>query len=240
MQTRSSSIPVNTAMSEDTFFKYLDDKFESLRSSFIEEIKKEILTEVKALIQERDNKIIELESTVSMLQTHVSNLKHSYDKSIEELEQYGRHQCLRMEGVPMKKEETADEVLDFVSEKIKEIGVNVPDVILDRAHRVGKPYKDRESGIMLQSILVKFTTFRHRTLLYKNRKKLGDNVTLRLDLTRARYILLSEGRRFVDKYKDKVKFVYADINCRLKVHFNTGPDQFFESLDDLDHMVKES
>ena len=67
MQTRSASIPVNTAMSEDTFFKYLDDKFESLRSSFIEEIKKEILTEVKALIQERDNKIIELESTVSML-----------------------------------------------------------------------------------------------------------------------------------------------------------------------------
>ena len=117
MQTRSVYIPVNTFMSVDNFFEYLDDKFEILRSSFIEEIKKEILTEVKALIQERDNKIIQLESTVSMLQTHVSKLKHSYDKSIVELEQYGRRQGLRMEGFPMKKDEMADEVLNFVSEK---------------------------------------------------------------------------------------------------------------------------
>ena len=116
--------------------------------------------------------------------------------------------------------------------KIKETGVNVPGVVLDGAHLVGKSYKNRESGIMLQSILVKCITFRHRTLRYKNRKKLGDNVILRLDLTRARYIMLSEGRRSVDKYKDKVKFVYADVNCRLKVHFNTGTDNCFEYLED--------
>ena len=61
----------------------------------------------------------------------------------EELEQYGRRLCLRIDGVPTVKDESSDDVLDFTKSLFNEAKVAVPDNVLDRAHRIGPSYTDR-------------------------------------------------------------------------------------------------
>ena len=61
----------------------------------------------------------------------------------EELEQYGRRLCLRIDGVPAVKYESSDDVLEFTKSLFKEAKVAVPDNVLDCAHRTGTSYTDR-------------------------------------------------------------------------------------------------
>ena len=61
----------------------------------------------------------------------------------EELEQYGRRLCLRIDGVPTVKNESSDDILEFTKSLFKEAKVAVPDIVLDRAHRIGPSYTDR-------------------------------------------------------------------------------------------------
>ena len=49
----------------------------------------------------------------------------------EELEQYGRRLCLRIEGVPPVENETSDDVLDEVKSLITESGCKIPNVVGD-------------------------------------------------------------------------------------------------------------
>ena len=57
----------------------------------------------------------------------------------EELEQYGRRLYLRTHS----KNESSDDVLEFTKSLLKEAKVAVPDIVLDRAHRIGPSYTDR-------------------------------------------------------------------------------------------------
>ena len=61
----------------------------------------------------------------------------------EELEQYGRRFCLKMEGISSVENESSNDVLDKVKSLITESGCKIPDVVTDRAHRVGKIYKGK-------------------------------------------------------------------------------------------------
>ena len=88
----------------------------------------------------------ELKSTVSMLQQHVREYQKRINKledDGEELEQYGRRLCLRIDGVPSTDKETSDEVLEKEKSLASESGCDIPDVVIDRAHRIGKEYRDK-------------------------------------------------------------------------------------------------
>ena len=63
------------------------------------------------------------------------------------------------------KKEKSNEVLEQVRKLFGEAEVTIPDAVLDRAHRVSKSNHD---------LIVRFTTFRHRTLFYRKRKALKD------------------------------------------------------------------
>ena len=58
------------------------------------------------------------------------------------------------------------------------MGVDIPDSNNSRAHRNG-PQKDKK-----QAVIVKFTTFRHRTLLFRARRKLINGVKMHVDLSK--------------------------------------------------------
>ena len=77
----------------------------------------------------------------------------------EKLEQYGRCLCLRMDGVPTVKNESSNDVLQLTKYLLKEAKVEVPDKMLDRAHRIGSSYTDRRTSKKCKSIIVRFTTF---------------------------------------------------------------------------------
>ena len=109
------------------------------------------------------------------MQEHVKNFQKQVsvlECKNEELEQYGRRMCLRIEDVPSVENESPDDVLDKVKSLITESGCEIPDMVIDKAHQIGKGYKDKTRNIPCKSIIVRFSTFRHRTLFYRNRNKL--------------------------------------------------------------------
>ena len=88
----------------------------------------------------------------------------------------------------------------------------------------------------MQSIIVRFTTFRHRTFLYENRKNIKSGARIRLDLTKERYNLLVSARKRVNNCPE-VNYVYTDINCRLKVKLADESYKFFESMEELNGIL---
>ena len=96
-----------------------------------------------------------------MLQKHVINLTSPYENKTEDLEQYGRRLCLRIDCIPAKENETSNNLLSIVKEKMAEAQVDIPDNVLYRAHRNGRSYQEKGGTTKFQSIIVRFTTFRH-------------------------------------------------------------------------------
>ena len=52
----------------------------------------------------------------------------------------------------------------------KEAGMNIFETIIDRAHRLGNTYVDIKSKKRCKSIIVRFTSFCHRTMSIGKRK----------------------------------------------------------------------
>ena len=155
----------------------------------------------------------------------------------EELEQYGRGLCVRTDGVPRVDNETSDEVLDKVKSLIKETSCDIPDVVIDRAHRIGKGYNDKKTNFSCKSIIVRFTTFRHRTMFYRSRANLKNDVKLKLDLTKNKYKNFTKAIGTV-KSCDNVNYVMVDINCRLKVVLKNGNGIFFTDIMSLKEILE--
>ena len=231
-ETRSSLLA-----SQNDIFVFLDAKFDELKEKLVEDVKNEIKKEMQAFIITQEKRIVELESTVAMLQKHVSHLKQTQDTKLDDLEQYGRRLCVRIDGVPEVSNESNEQVFKFIAGKIKEIGEDIPTVVIDRAHRIGKSYNDRSSNKMCKSIIVRFTTFRHRTLFYRSRKKI-DNIRIHLDLTKSRYKLLSDSIKYAKDHENKIKYVFVDINCRLKARMVNDDEVFIDDLEKLKSIVE--
>ena len=139
----------------------------------------------------------------------------------EELEHYGRRLCVRIDGIPLVENETSDEVLDKVMSLMEEAECDILEVVIDRAHRIGKGYVEKNSKKLCKNIIVRFSTFRHRTKFYRSTSKLKNNVKAKLDLTKSRYTIFTKAIETA-KQSNVVYYVMVDINCRLKVVFKNG------------------
>ena len=157
-----------------------------------------------------------------MLKHQLSELRRlnvSNQNNHEELEQYDRRLCLWIDSVPTKTEESSDDVLDFVKFLFKEAKVDIPESVIERAQRIGSRYLDASSNNYCKSIIIRFTIFRHKNMLYRAKNKLKRGLRIKLDLTKSRYDLLKRANDHVKEVPSN-KFCFADINSRLKVKFN--------------------
>ena len=93
---------------------------------------------------------------------------------------------LRIDGVPTVDNQTSDEVLDKVKSLINETSCDIPDVVIDRVNRIGKDCNDKKTNFRCKSIIVGFTTFRHRTIFSRSRANLKSHIKLKLYLTKNR------------------------------------------------------
>ena len=84
-------------------------------------------------------------------------------------------------------------------------------------------------------MVVRFSTFRHRTLFCRNRNKLK-NARVRLDLTKKWCGVFADAIDFVRACRN-VDCVMVGINCRLKVVFRSGRSGFLDSVSDLKDLV---
>ena len=128
-----------------------------------------------------------------------------------------------MKNIKESDNETSEVVLECTRKLLDEANVVIPDACIDRAHRVSKTN---------DTVIVRFTTFRHRTMFYRNRKALKGGVTVHLNLTKSRLDLLMKANNYI-KDISNVEFAYYDINYRLKVLFKNRRKEFFDSMEDL-------
>ena len=77
-----------------------------------------------------------------------------------------------------------EKVLTKAMDLCIEAGVNITDTVIDRAMRIGVVYVNNKSKNRCNSIIVRFTTFRYRTMVYWAKKNMKDNVQVKLGVTK--------------------------------------------------------
>ena len=88
----------------------------------------------------------------------------------------------------------------------------------------------------MQSIIVRFPTFTNRSLFYRNHKITKPGARIILDLTKDCYNLLVSARKNVRNCLEK-HYVYAGINCRLKVKLFHENYKFFKPMEELNDIL---
>ena len=64
----------------DELDKKCDEKLSSFKLDLVSDLRKEIMNEVEAILNENDKEIEDLKSQVTLLQNYVSTVKHALDK----------------------------------------------------------------------------------------------------------------------------------------------------------------
>lgn len=183
----------------------------------------ESLDELKQIINEQNKTISTLQDKVIALESEVATLR----KKSESSEQYSRRNCLRIGGVPSSPNETADDCVKLVANLLQQADLSIPEAVLDRAHRVGIA-----KGTKPRQIIVKFSTWRHRSALYRARKEIRQKLgyTIQPDLTKTRLDLLNQVKALCETSNVAV-YAFADINCALGIKLKTGGVKFFDTID---------
>ena len=146
----------NMSHKEVDFVSCVDNKFADLKEKFVKELKEDLLSSITSLINEQNrqienfnDKLRKQNSTMSILQNNVkvlneqcSKLRKDINTKCDELEQYSRRQCLRIEGIVKPHKEKVEDVTNLVKDCSTEADVDIPGTVLDRAHRIGPVYKD--------------------------------------------------------------------------------------------------
>ena len=175
---------------------YIEERLKALEETLEQKFEKRI--------KEQDARIEGLKSKVTHLEEKVTSLNKSLNKleiSIDDGEQYSRRMCLRIDGIDLESDENenSSSCMENVQKVFEEMGVQVPAVSIDRAHRIGKRFpatdeKGRKTiGQDHQQMIVKFNNWGSRMVCYNNRKKLK-NKRIKIDLTKRRLTLLNQAR----------------------------------------------
>ena len=135
---------------------------------------------------------------------------------------------MRLEDIPVEKDETADKGLSKVENILREACSNLSGDCSDRVHRIGCDYKCHKTNKTCCSVIVRFTGVKHGTSIYRNRNILKD-VRVKLDLQKKRYNVLKKVRSTVDEKQD-TNYVFADVNPRLKIVFKDGTSEFLKEF----------
>ena len=201
---------------------------ESIRADMVTN---ERIDELMSKINEKDVKIAELEERIAYLEKSNSLL----ERCVDDNESYGRRQNLRIVGIPPPElgiKETADDVCAKVKEAI--VALNLPDATVDRAHRVGKRFGD-DKGSPVHPVIVRFTSWKARTAVYRKRVKRGQ-VRFYVDLTKRRFDLKKKATARVENI-DEVHYVFADVNNNIGLRLTNGQLKFFNSVQELESIL---
>ena len=87
--------------------------------------------------------------------------RQNLEKYYEENEQYGRRLSLRIKDLKKQEIESSSKVLEAVKCLFSEASINIPDACIYREHCVSRTD---------DTVIVRFATFRHRTIFYRKRK----------------------------------------------------------------------
>ena len=145
---------------------------ETLCNFITNPLKKEIahlwaeLTTCKDEMRQKDELLVKLEERMELKDHQMEEL----EQKIDDMEMYSRRNLFRINGIVEKENESTDELVVGVA---KIIGVDLKIDEIDRSHRVGR--REGERGEKFdRPIIVKFTSYRSKRKLMKDRKNLKD------------------------------------------------------------------
>jgi len=188
----------------------------------------ELITKIKTLedhLFELERRVEKAERKADALESQMvvrDNATELLKKAVDDQEQYGRRNSVRINGLPAGK---SDDVMCTVRKCLDEMGVGDVEMDIDRAHKIGKPTINNKTGVLEQQVLIKFRSWQARTKVYRARPR--GNIATRsgkfsvcLDLTKRRQALLSLARDLIAN-RPQFAYAFADINCNfgLKMAF---------------------
>ena len=99
----------------------------------------------------------------------MENLVKLQEIKSDDVEQYSRRLCLRVNDTPLKSVETNRDLENQLENEFINMGLNIPKEAIDRVHRVGQKYEvdevDRDgvvTGVSLkQQVIIRFSTWSH-------------------------------------------------------------------------------
>ena len=193
-------------------------------------------------IRQRDIKINALEEKVAFLEGKISVIEKVttlLERKLDDGEQYQRRPSLRIDGIPMvrNERETGEVCLRKVKEEVAKLGLKPESMKFDRAHRIGREKFDADGNALPRQMIFRMTSWADRTQIYKARnKERGAKVKFYIDLTKRRFQLKKLASDRV-KGNPLVDFVFTDVNCNLCIRFVNGDYKFFNSSEELDNLL---
>ena len=207
----------------------LENLFEKLEKLEEKIATKECISTLMEAISNQKEVIAKMEDKIAILESRVDHLA----KSNDEVEQYQRRLCLRINGIDLPSngdKETSEDCLAKVENVFKKLGLSIPPDVIDRAHRVGREISMK--GKKVRSMIVRFTTFRHRSIVYRARKN-SSQYKIKLDLTRLRIHLVKQANEKLEGRADSHAF--CDLNCR-PCWFDQGTYKYFNDIETFEKL----
>ena len=179
---------------------------------------KPIMESIKTFAEDVTSKFSELQKTVIDLEGRLGVQKSVTDAlaldreriskeirvmevALEDQRQYTRRNMILVHGVQETagREDTDDTVLNIFN---KDMEVQIQKSDINRSHRLGRRY-DNGDQAKSRPIIVSFTSYRNRKLIFDNKKNLkGKKTVITESLSKERYALLK-----------KCKETYGPRNC---------------------------
>ena len=145
---------------------------------------------------------------------------------------------LTLKGIPIKKNEKPDQLLDSILRDIEKLKLEIEDFEVDRVHRNGPKYKDKD-GKLQQDVILKFTSWQARNAFYNARQKTRYRVCP--NLTKRCVNLLKYAETSVadpnNQLSQVINFVYVDRNCRLMAFTKCGRFLSFNTKAEFDLLL---
>ena len=220
----------------------LESMFTSFTNTVISKLEKR-LDEQAAIINQQNTKIEEMESRLALRQNIVEKLTQQLEYKTDDIEQYSRRSCLRINGIEVV--EGNEDINETLKECYRKVGVDFQQHEIDCAHRVGNHYIDKISKKTFQSIIVKYKSWGSRCQFYKARPKAYNNgvkkagslpFTCSVDLSKSRYNLLRDVRGIIKHYP-QISYAFADLNCNLAIRLHDNECKFFKDKSKLDEIL---
>jgi len=236
-KTRVDSSDLNTKMDDHFEIGNMPQHY-AISSDDIQKIadavKVAMLTDIEHIIESKTAPLI---SKIEKLEKENVQLKND----IDELEQYGRRNLIRISGIPESKEE--GDTTETIKNMISKIDPHFRDTDVLRSHRVGKP-RDRQNLLQKnRQIIVRLVDPSIKFRILKCRKNLKDlqefrYVYINEDLTQIRSKILYQVRQLHKKKKidsfwtTNGKILIKDLAG--KIHNVSRKDVFLTAVKNFD------
>ena len=141
--------------------------------------------------------------------SHVERKVEQVENDLDDVQQYLRRYDLRIFKVPVTviaNKDITDWSLEYFTQ---ELGVNIDERDIDRAHRIGK---EKDGKVQ---IIIRFCSWNPRCMVYRNRKK--GKYPIALDLTKRNLDFFQDAKKLLELHQAKAQYAFVDINCKIGV-----------------------